>query len=252
MGKNDELNRTFDQLTQKINILNNVTWIVNESVTYTIYEANPKFYYRDSKQKAEIVGNDTIVIDGGYAEVEINFKWSKLGMGNKYGTGTVRGLSEEVVFAKDIIIDDKFFRFELLDYMNITYDNPMSLVRVDPPLSADEQGDLMRLVNNIPNVTTLRHELEDDIALYYSFYLKMNLHEENAPINKNFFYKWTSPVKSKGDLVVNFTRRPVFIDIEKDGMHYGYEATIDGFTESKCGPAPPSLPLDPRTYGGSQ
>lgn len=33
------------------------------------------------------------------------------------------------------------------------------------------------LVNNIPNVTTLRHELEDDIALYYSFYLKMNIYD---------------------------------------------------------------------------
>lgn len=37
----------------------------------------------------------------------------------------------------------------------------MSLVRVDPPLSADEQADLMRLVNVIPNVTSLKHELED-------------------------------------------------------------------------------------------
>lgn len=35
-------------------------------------------------------------------------------------------------------------------------------------------------------------------------------------------------------------------------MHYGYEATIDGFTDTKCGPPPPKLPLDPRHYGGSQ
>ena len=97
-------------------------------------------------------------------------------MGSKFGTATVRGLSDEVIFSKDIIIDENFFRFDLLDYMNITYDNPMNLTRVDPPLTSDEQSDLMKLVNNIPNVTTLRHELEDDIALYYSFYLKMNLH----------------------------------------------------------------------------
>ena len=128
------------------------------------------------RSKAEIVGNDTIVIDGGFAEVEITFKWAKQGMGSKFGTATVSGLSDEVIFAKDIIIDENFFRFDLLDYMNITYDNPMNLTRVDPPLTSDEQSDLMKLVNNIPNVTTLRHELEDDIALYYSFYLKMNLH----------------------------------------------------------------------------
>lgn len=35
-------------------------------------------------------------------------------------------------------------------------------------------------------------------------------------------------------------------------MHYGYEATIDGFNESKCGPMPPTLPLNPKAYGGSQ
>jgi hypothetical protein len=35
-------------------------------------------------------------------------------------------------------------------------------------------------------------------------------------------------------------------------MHYGYEATIDGFADSKCGPMPPILPLNPKVYGGSQ
>ncbi len=52
----------------------------------------------------------------------------------------------------------------------------MKLMRIDTPLTADEQTDLMKLVNNVPNVTALKHELEDDIALFYPFYLKMNLH----------------------------------------------------------------------------
>jgi hypothetical protein len=74
--------------------LKNVSWRVNDSVTYVIYDANPTFYYRDSKQKAEIVGNDTIIIDGGFAEVKIDFKWSKIGAGSKFGTGSVFGLSD--------------------------------------------------------------------------------------------------------------------------------------------------------------
>jgi hypothetical protein len=98
-------------------------------------------------------------------------------MGSKVGTATVLGLSDEIIFAKDIVIDGDFFRYDLLDYTNITFDNPMKLIRIDPPLTPDEQSDLMKLVNNILGVTTLRHELEDDIALYYPFYLKMNLHE---------------------------------------------------------------------------
>lgn len=122
-----------------------------------ITNANPTFYYRDSKQTAEIVGNDTIVIEGGYAEVSINFQWQKIGMGSKSGNATVFGLSDEIIFAKDIIIEDNFFKYDLLDYFNITYDNPLNLTRVEPPISTDEQSDLMRLVNNIMNVTTLRH-----------------------------------------------------------------------------------------------
>jgi len=80
--------------------LNNVTWRKNEAITYRIFSANPTFYYRDSKQKAEIVGNDTIVIEGGKAEVVINFKWEKIGGGSKNGTGIVKGLSESIIFAK--------------------------------------------------------------------------------------------------------------------------------------------------------
>lgn len=46
------------------------------------------------------------------------------------------------------------------------------------------------------------------------------------PINEHFEYKWVDPNKSKGDLIISFKRRPDFIDIEKDGIHYGYEARI--------------------------
>jgi hypothetical protein len=35
-------------------------------------------------------------------------------------------------------------------------------------------------------------------------------------------------------------------------MHYGYETTIDGFAESKCGKMPRVLPMNPRVFGGSQ
>jgi hypothetical protein len=80
----------------------------------------------------------------------------------------------------------------------------------------------------------------------------MNLHDESMPIDEHFFYKWSSPISSKGDLIVNFTRRPAFIDIERDGIHYGYEAKIDNWNNSKCTAMPPILPLDPKAYGGSQ
>jgi len=58
-------------------------------------------------------------------------------MGSKFGEASVRGLSDEIIFAKQIIIDGDFFRYNLLDYLNITFDNPMNLSRIDPPVSAD-------------------------------------------------------------------------------------------------------------------
>lgn len=72
------------------------------------------------------------------------------------------------------------------------------------------------------------------------------------PIDEHFEYKWTSPVASKGSLNIAFTRKPAFIDIERDGIHYGYEARIDNWANWRCGEAPQSLPMDPKAYGGSQ
>ena len=69
------------------------------------------------------------------------------------------------------------------------------------------------------------------------------------PIYEHFEYKWSSA--SKSDFIIKFTRRPILIDIEKDGIHYGYEAKIDGFN-GECGPAAPNMPLSTKIFGGSQ
>ena len=45
--------------------LNNVAWKANTSTTYQIKGVKPVFVYLDSKQRAEITGNDTVVIDKG-------------------------------------------------------------------------------------------------------------------------------------------------------------------------------------------
>ena len=73
LGKQDELNRTFTKIQEKIPVLPNATFVVNETTTYTIFNAQPTFYYRDSKQQAEIAGNDTIIITGGKLEADLTF-----------------------------------------------------------------------------------------------------------------------------------------------------------------------------------
>jgi uncharacterized protein YxjI len=93
LGKQDELNKTFEKIQEKITSLNDVTYNASDTTAYTISSVNPSFYYRDSKQKAVILGNDTIVIDGGVLEVDFTFNWEKQYLVSRKGTGSARGLS---------------------------------------------------------------------------------------------------------------------------------------------------------------
>lgn len=65
LGKQDELNCTFKKFNEKFTPLDNVTLVVSDTTQYTIYNAMAKFYYRDSQQKAKVLGKNMIVIYGG-------------------------------------------------------------------------------------------------------------------------------------------------------------------------------------------
>lgn len=75
LGKQDELNKTFEKIQEKITSLNDVVYQASELYTYTISKVNPSFYYRDSKQKATIRGESAVIIDGGFLEVDFTFEW---------------------------------------------------------------------------------------------------------------------------------------------------------------------------------
>ena len=57
--------------------LKDIVYASNSFTNFTIQPASLLFQYYDSKQKAEIMGNDTILIDGGYVEVVVDFNWKK-------------------------------------------------------------------------------------------------------------------------------------------------------------------------------
>jgi len=65
LGKQDELNKTFTYIQEKIVSLPDVSFNASATTTYTIFNTKPTFFYRDSTQKAEVLGNDTIIIYGG-------------------------------------------------------------------------------------------------------------------------------------------------------------------------------------------
>jgi len=62
----------------------------------------------------------------------IDFRWRRTGSQTYEGTGRVGGLSEPIIFAKSIIIENDFFKYDLLDYLNVTFTNHMNLTRVAP------------------------------------------------------------------------------------------------------------------------
>lgn len=65
LGKQDELTRAFQKIQEKITVLPNASYTTPGNTTYTVFNSKPIFYYRDSQQQADILGDDIIVIFGG-------------------------------------------------------------------------------------------------------------------------------------------------------------------------------------------
>ena len=70
LGKQEELNNTFDAITPQIKVPD-ILYPANSYTNYTLASINTSLQYFDSKQKAEIMGNDTILIDGGYLQATL-------------------------------------------------------------------------------------------------------------------------------------------------------------------------------------
>ena len=66
LGKQNELNDTFTLLNERVGVLPDVTYNSSDLLfRYVIGSVKSSFYYIDSKQKATIIGNDLIFINGG-------------------------------------------------------------------------------------------------------------------------------------------------------------------------------------------
>lgn len=86
LGKQEELNQTFDQILPFIKVPP-ISYKATDFSTFNITNTTVKFRYLDSQQKAVIIGKDTIGIYGGVLEVSVSFAWLKNTMvGNINGT----------------------------------------------------------------------------------------------------------------------------------------------------------------------
>ena len=73
LGQNDEMNKTFDKMQEKIKLLDNVSYTSNGTINFNIHSIKPNFFFFDAKQKVDIVHNDTIIIHDGRVDVRLPF-----------------------------------------------------------------------------------------------------------------------------------------------------------------------------------
>ena len=124
LGKQDELNRTFTKVGERVKTLNNFTWTDKQSTfggKYDIQNIKPTFHYLDSNQKASIQGNDSIAIYGGKVEVTIEFDWRATQPSQMSGTGRAIAVSDEIIFAKKLDVKNHTLYEDLINYENITF-----------------------------------------------------------------------------------------------------------------------------------
>lgn len=92
LGRQDEENRTFTKISERVQTLNNVSYVSNTNA-YKISNIKPKLFYIDSQQRAYISDNtDLITIYGGYLSVTYTFDWTK--SSGVSGSGIASGKSD--------------------------------------------------------------------------------------------------------------------------------------------------------------
>ena len=146
LGKQEQLNKTFDQIQPLIKVPT-ITYKSNDSSTWTISDTTVNFKYLDSKQRAVVIGNDTVGIYGGFLEVTTAFKWEKANMiGKINGTAQAKIQSQEVMFEKKLQIDQGYLDYKLAFFYNVSFEfTNFTLTRIDP--SSTVATDIANILN---------------------------------------------------------------------------------------------------------
>jgi len=128
---------------------------------------------------------------------------------NISGNGSAIGDSEEIMFSYNLTINDEGFLVKtLIDSSNVTFGHyGFNLTRVSPPEATDDdRNNIKRLINDVMDIeTTVSHELENEIDLYFHYYLGQTLNDEKAKIDEHFTYEYKLDA---GKLVVDYTLVP--------------------------------------------
>jgi len=132
---------------------------------YQITDITLNYSYRDSKQKGEFRGQDVIIISGGVLQVQFYFKWSRSFFTVANGSAVAVGLTDEISFAKKLVIDGMAYSYELLSTIPVVFDkNGLSFSRIDPPdVVESDKTVLMQMMNGIDGFRDLKTTLLEEM-----------------------------------------------------------------------------------------
>lgn len=138
LGKQQQLNRTFDQILPYIKIPT-ITYKASDFLSFNLTDFKIRFSYLDSNQKSIIIGRDTIGVYGGKLEINVDFKWVAINMiANYNGTASAKLVSDDILFEKLLVIDQGYLDYKLAFYYKINFQLVnFILTRIDPATTSD-------------------------------------------------------------------------------------------------------------------
>lgn len=213
LGKQDEANRTFDAIKTLFQ-LPDVNYKNGGGNSYVLKNIQHELQYVDSKQTAVIVGKDTIIVRGGLLDVYVNFDWSKDDLTK--GSATARIVSEEIMFEKQLVLNQGYLQFKLELAYNITFhiDN-FVLLRVSPATTseADKTALLAALNEAKDGFVPLKGVLGTMISPHFLKYLELNINNEHYALDDHFDYVYENPW-TKDNITLSFNLHPTGYDLE--------------------------------------
>lgn len=251
LGKGNELNVSFTKIKAKLPAIPDVVYAAKPSVNYTVTNFTTAFRYLDTNQTQETFGRDLIIVKGGRLRVEFNLTWFVNGSITKNGTATGGGISDGIIFTKNLTKNaDNLVMWNLLDYNNISFGATAFEIRRMDPYSEDDFNVINNMVNHIINVTTSKDYLIEGINTYLPASLNDSLHDDSHKQDQYINYTWKDPIK--GSLNITFDHTLISVDLDQEGIDYYYSTVIKDMTDFQCGLPVPAYPKDPKYYGGTQ
>jgi hypothetical protein len=230
LGKQDEFNQTLAKLQTFVGRDIDITYSYSGGI-YFLNEVQFAFSYDDSHQKVTVQDDNVIFIEGGKINVAFNFSWDKMVWSDYRGNGTAIGVSNSLSYSKQLVIINGTAIFHLLKISPFTIsEDAFTITSMNPELSDHDKANVLRMLNNLTTHYEVKNQLETEMQNQLASYLNAGL-KAQVPIEPAFNYNWNS---SKGAVTIPFTKRPVLVQLDKEGLTSSFDIQVADATNWIC------------------